>query len=114
MYLVTQVIHSRCCTCVWAVVKLGLVPSASAVDTPNRLMTLRLRSFFIASLLALAATPCVSQDTSSPDDGKARKMVEDADRIRFPGEGFQVDIAIVTTGEGKMPELCQVALASKV
>jgi len=76
-------------------------------------MTLRLRSFFIASLLALAATPCVSQDTSSPDDGKARKMVEDADRIRFPGEGFQVDIAIVTTGEGKMPEERKYRVLSK-
>jgi len=41
-----------------------------------------------------------AQDATAPnDDAKARKIVEDADRIRFPAEGFQVDVAIATTGK---------------
>ena len=43
--------------------------------------------------------PAHAQDAASPvDDSKARRIVEDADRIRFPGEGFQVDVAILTKG----------------
>jgi hypothetical protein len=64
-------------------------------------MTLRILSLVLTSVLALFAAPSFSQDTAPVDDAKARKIVEDADRIRFPGEGFQVDIAIVTTGENK-------------
>jgi outer membrane lipoprotein-sorting protein len=31
-------------------------------------------------------------------------MVEDADRIRFPAEGFQVDVSIATSGRATTPE----------
>jgi outer membrane lipoprotein-sorting protein len=59
--------------------------------------------FFIVLLLAaFAATSPHAQDSAAPnEDAKARKIVEDADRIRFPGEGFQVDVSIVTTGKDR-------------
>jgi outer membrane lipoprotein-sorting protein len=50
-------------------------------------------------LLLAMPLPAHAQDAVSPvDDPKARRIVEDADRIRFPGEGFQVDVAILTKG----------------
>ena len=49
---------------------------------------------------AFAAVASHAENTAVPsDDAKARKIVEDADRIRFPPEGFQVDVSIVTTGK---------------
>src|SRR5690349_18563376 len=73
-----------------------------------------LRAFLTALALAWLAAPALSQDTAPPvEDANARKIVEDADRIRFPGEGFQVDIAIVTIGEGKMPEERKYRVLSK-
>jgi outer membrane lipoprotein-sorting protein len=54
---------------------------------------------FIWPLLLVMPLPAHAQDAASPvDDQKARRIVEDADRIRFPGEGFQVDVAILTKG----------------
>ena len=47
------------------------------------------------------------------DDAKARRIVEDADRIRFPAEGFQVDVAIVTTGKDRTPEERRYRVLSK-
>ena len=59
-----------------------------------------LRYVLLSALLALAPSSVLgqTQDTTPPEsDVRARKLVEDADRIRFPAEGFQVDVAIVTT-----------------
>src|SRR5689334_12500060 len=73
-----------------------------------------LRAFLTALAVASLAAPALSQDTAPlVEDAKARKIVEDADRIRFPGEGFQVDIAIVTTSEGKEPEERKYRVLSK-
>jgi hypothetical protein len=73
-----------------------------------------LRAILTALAFAWLAAPAHSLDTAPPvEDARARKIVEDADRIRFPAEGFQVDIAIVTTGEGKMPEERKYRVLSK-
>ena len=46
------------------------------------------------------ANAALPQEATTPnDEAKARKIVEDADRIRFPAEGFQVDVTIVSTGK---------------
>ena len=45
-----------------------------------------------------------SQGTPSGDEAKARRIVEAADRIRFPADGFQVDVSIVTTSKDQAPE----------
>jgi outer membrane lipoprotein-sorting protein len=51
-------------------------------------------------LVLLSGTiDCRAQDGElSPDDIRARKIVEDADHIRFPQEGFQVEVTINTSG----------------
>jgi outer membrane lipoprotein-sorting protein len=77
-------------------------------------MATRAISSFIALLFAtLAATVVFAQETPAGDDAKARKMVEDADRIRFPAEGFQVDVAIVTTGKDTSPDARKYRVLSK-
>ena len=43
----------------------------------------------------------------------AEEIVERADRIRFPAEGFQVDIRITTTGTGSDPEVKEYRVLSK-
>lgn len=60
----------------------------------------------LAYLLLMAfALPAPAQDSVVPvDEAKARRLVEDADRIRFPAEGFQVDVTIVTTSPGEASE----------
>jgi outer membrane lipoprotein-sorting protein len=68
-----------------------------------------------ATSLALMSTPAAAQEAAAPavDDPKARQIVEEADRIRFPGEGFQVDVAIVTTGKDKDPDERKYRVLSK-
>ena len=58
-----------------------------------------LQSLLVFLFVALPAGVVHAQDAAIPaDDARARTIVEDADRIRFPAEGFQVDVSIVTTG----------------
>lgn len=62
----------------------------------SRLATLITHAaLLLTSLLsfALAEEP----PASSADDAYARSIVEKADHVRFPADGFQVDIAIATT-----------------
>ena len=55
-----------------------------------------------------------AQDVSAiEDEGTLRRIVEDADRIRFPPEGFQVDVSIVTTGKDKAAEERRYRILSK-
>jgi outer membrane lipoprotein-sorting protein len=62
-------------------------------------MQLRILPFVVVLMLAFAGHAVAEGPDTSAVDAKARKIVEDADRIRFPGEGFQVDVSIVTTGK---------------
>ena len=90
-------------------------------------MSLRALPFYVVLLFAAltgnvhaqdAATANASavqaQDAAAPgDDAKAKKIVEDADRIRFPAEGFQVDVAIVTTGKDRSADERRYRVLSK-
>jgi outer membrane lipoprotein-sorting protein len=78
-------------------------------------MVFRHSHLIFAGLIAVAAaSACFAQDTAPPgDEAKARRIVEAADRIRFPGEGFQVDVAIVTTGHDKVPDEHKYRVLSK-
>ena len=67
----------------------------------------------IALPLLAAAGVALSEEVAPVDDAKARKIVEEADRIRFPAEGFQVDVAIVTTGKDKAPDERRYRVLSK-
>ena len=71
---------------------------------------------FVALMLSALATIGVhAQEAVIPadDDAKARRIVEEADRIRFPAEGFQVDVAIVTTAKDRDPEERRYRVLSK-
>jgi len=68
---------------------------------------------FCAALAAHAAAWAQDAPTAPVDDPKARRIVEEADRIRFPAEGFQVDVAIVTTGPDSTPEERKYRVLSK-
>jgi outer membrane lipoprotein-sorting protein len=69
---------------------------------------------FIMTLVAFVANAAFAQDGSvTNDDAQARKIVEAADRIRFPGEGFQVDVSIVTTGKDRSPDERKYRVLSK-
>lgn len=56
-----------------------------------------------------------AEETSLPtaDDAYARSIVEKADHVRFPGEGFQMDIAITTTLSDKGVENRKYRVLSK-
>ncbi|MDR2837607.1 MAG: outer membrane lipoprotein-sorting protein [Azonexus sp.] len=49
--------------------------------------------------VALAANGAAAQETAADpaDDAYARSIVEKADQVRFPAEGFQVDVSIITS-----------------
>jgi outer membrane lipoprotein-sorting protein len=80
---------------------------------------------YLTWLLAIGlAMPCLAQGQAqvpvpgtdvpvAADELRARKLVEEADRIRFPAEGFQVDVAIVTTGSGRDPDERKYRVLSK-
>jgi outer membrane lipoprotein-sorting protein len=57
-----------------------------------------LHAFLVSAMLAAAAPMVLADDAATADeDPEARAVVEKADQIRFPVEGFQVDINIATT-----------------
>jgi outer membrane lipoprotein-sorting protein len=59
---------------------------------------------------------CVSinaQTTVSKEDSIAREIVVKADQIRFPAEGFQVDIAITNWAGGQVADTRQYRVLSK-
>ncbi|HEY9103443.1 outer membrane lipoprotein-sorting protein [Chitinimonas sp.] len=47
------------------------------------------------------------------DDAMARNIVEKADQVRFPAEGFQVEIGVSSTQPGQAPELRRYRVLSK-
>lgn len=56
-----------------------------------------LSKFSICLVLMLASLPLVAEDMLPGEDSQARSILEKADAIRFPAEGFQVDINITST-----------------
>jgi len=76
----------------------------------------KLASFFAALSLALSVSLCKAQDAepAAPvDDPVAREIVEKADLVRFPSEGFQVDIDITSSQPGQESELRKYRVLSK-
>ena len=78
--------------------------------------------FLVALALVAVAPPTVAANDAAPSDSsaqasnsdaQARKIVEDADRIRFPADGFQVDVAISSSHDGKTDEERRYRVLSK-
>ncbi|HLX30074.1 MAG TPA: outer membrane lipoprotein-sorting protein [Casimicrobiaceae bacterium] len=86
-----------------------------AVSISIRTTHTRHAIFFAIGLLLTLQGGVARADDAAParDDANARRIVEDADRIRFPGEGFQVDVAIVTTGTDKATDERKYRVLSK-
>lgn len=63
----------------------------------------------LQSMAAAAEEP----STAPVDDSYARSIVEKADRVRFPAEGFQVDIVINTSQPEKQAETRKYRVLSK-
>lgn len=73
-----------------------------------------LHAFLAWAMLASAAPLAIADDAGAPDDDpEARAVVEKADQIRFPAEGFQVDINIVTTQADATAETRRYRVLSK-
>ncbi|HKA45025.1 MAG TPA: outer membrane lipoprotein-sorting protein [Burkholderiales bacterium] len=70
-----------------------------------------LRRALIAALLCLAG-PGIHVARAADDD-LARSILEKSDQIRFPREGFQVEIAINTTSPGQPAEVRKYRVLSK-
>ena len=62
-----------------------------------------LSAIVLACAVPVRAAESVSQ--TAGDDAEARLIVEKADQVRFPSEGFQVDVSITTTGSGQDAEV---------
>jgi outer membrane lipoprotein-sorting protein len=69
------------------------------------------RTFFLLAGLAalLATTPLPAH----ADDALAREILARSDEIRFPAEGFQVDIDITSSAPGQEPEKRKYRVLSK-
>jgi outer membrane lipoprotein-sorting protein len=68
---------------------------------------------FALMFVSLAGLACAESSGAPAADQQAKKIVEDADRVRFPGDGFQVDVAIVTTGKDREAEARKYRVLSK-
>ena len=54
-----------------------------------------------------------AQQEVSKEEKLAKDIVEKADRIRFPDEGFQVDVAIANSNSGQVTDTRQYRVLSK-
>lgn len=85
------------------------------------IMTMRRQSVKMKSLMAfftliLCMAPCAAQDVSASEpveEAMARSIVEKADQVRFPSEGFQVDVGITSTHSGQAAESRKYRVLSK-
>ncbi|MFT3850593.1 MAG: outer membrane lipoprotein-sorting protein [Propionivibrio sp.] len=76
----------------------------------------KLASFLTALSLTFSASLCGAQEAepaAPADDPAAREIVEKADLVRFPNEGFQVDIDITSSQPGQDSELRKYRVLTK-
>lgn len=75
------------------------------------------RLTLLAALFFAAAAPASAADTIQADtagaEAQARLIVEKADLVRFPADGFQVDVTITTTGGDPGSEVRKYRVLSK-
>ncbi len=68
-----------------------------------------LRAMGCATILAMG----LSAATAGADEGDAKDLVDNADQIRFPREGFQVDVSIASTAPSRDAEVRKYRILSK-
>lgn len=82
------------------------------VCLPNRKVALIL-AFGILTLFRSLSVQAQDANAAPPDDSHARSIVEKADKVRFPPEGFQVDIVINSSRPDKDAEMRKYRVLSK-
>ena len=65
---------------------------------------LRSRLLLACLILPLWASAATATDAQAGDDPRARSILEKADEIRFPAEGFQVDVFITSSAPNQDTE----------
>lgn len=73
----------------------------------------RLGGLLAGLALTLCAATTTAADAPSGDDALARSILEKADEIRFPKDGFQVDIDITSTTPDQAPDQRKYRVLSK-
>ena len=68
---------------------------------------------FMTLVASASAQESSSPNQAAPDDQIARAIIEKADRVRFPAEGFQVDIFITAVQGGQNGETRKYRVLSK-
>jgi len=71
-----------------------------------------LAACFFAAAGSASAAESVQADPAD-EDAQARLIVEKADHVRFPAEGFQVDVTITTTGSDQESEVRKYRVLAK-
>lgn len=72
-----------------------------------RKQSVNAKTIIMFVVLMVVLVPCRAQEVAPPvsaDDPIAREIVEKADLVRFPAEGFQVDVSITNNSSGKSAE----------
>ena len=72
-----------------------------------------LRQLLAATLLSLAGPFLQVACAADDDENLARSILEKSDQIRFPSEGFQVDVKIDTSAPGQTAEIRKYRILSK-
>lgn len=73
----------------------------------------RLAAVWLLLIPALALPRAAGAAEPAADDGQAREILARADRIRFPTEGFQVEVTITTAAPDAEPEVRAYRILSK-
>ena len=82
----------------------------------TRHQSVKVVGIFVFIMFFSLCMPCRAQDTSPPvqiEDTVARNIVEKADLVRFPAEGFQVDVSITSTQSAQESESRKYRILSK-
>jgi outer membrane lipoprotein-sorting protein len=77
------------------------------------MISIHFNRYLLAILILVAAIPFSCQAEEPGDDGLAKSILEKSDEIRFPSEGFQVDISIVNAKPGQDAENRKYRVLSK-
>lgn len=68
----------------------------------------------LLACVAAAGWPAGAQNVQDPDDdARAKSIVEKADQVRFPKQGFEVGVTITTTKPGEEPDTRKYRVLSK-
>ena len=70
----------------------------------------------LAAALFIGTASASASETAAPaatDDGEARMIVEKADQVRFPADGFQVDVTITTVDKEQKADIRRYRVLAK-